>query len=292
MEEKKLYYVDGTKLYYDGARFYKYENEGYERDYHFHFYSKVITPLHAHDYFEIFIVTHNSVLHTYMGETRTLAEGTVCLIAPYEKHQFHQSEGGPLHFNLSLQVANFKSICDALDPKVYTTLLSGNRIYKMNEREFEYFKLLTELALTGEQSRIPLIIKTITVNVITSLIDLIEESDLRPEWFRRFMEKIKSSEYFLKPISDLYKLVPYSQPILNSTFKKYEGETLISYLTKMRIKYAANLLVCSNYSILDISEQAGYNSLSHFNHTFKTVMGTTPSAYRKSVGNDDGIEPV
>ena len=151
----------------------------------------------------------------------------------------------------------------------------------MNKTEFDYFKQLSERALSVDEPYANNIARAIAVNLIISLAGSHKEPDDRPEWFRAFMEKLISSEYFLKPVSELYKLVPYSQPILNSTFKQYEGETLISYLTKLRINYAANLLICSNYSILDISEQTGYSSLSHFNHTFKKIIGTTPSEYRK-----------
>lgn len=292
MENNELYYVDGTKLFWRGGRFYKYTdmkcNEAkYEKDIHFHLYSKVTTPLHAHDYFEIFVITHNSVLHTFRGETCELPEGTLCLIAPYEQHQFQLSEGGPIHFNLSIPNANFKSICDVLGDGVYDSLISGKRFYRMSGREFEYFKQLSEQALTINKEHAAMISKTVVVNAVTCLINAQEEQDQRPEWFRQFMEHLKSSEYFLKPISELYKLVPYSQPILNSTFKEYEGETLISYLTRLRINYAANLLLCSNYSILDVSEQTGYNSLSHFNHTFKKTMGYTPSEYRRKFGKNE-----
>ena len=281
MEERKLYYVDGTKLHYNGGRFFRYEDEGYNDTIHFHLYNKVVTPLHAHDYFEIFVITHGSVLHTFRGETARLTAGTVCLIAPYDQHQFHLTEGGPIHFNISIPTANFKKLCDAIDPQIYNKLLDGKRIYSMNKTEFDYMKQLSERALSVDEAYANIITKSITVNLIISLLGSHNETDGRPEWFRSFMEKLMSSEYFLKPISELYKLVPYSQPILNSTFKQYEGETLIVYLTRLRINYAANLLICSNYSILDISEQTGYSSLSHFNHTFKRIIGSTPSEYRK-----------
>ena len=250
----------------------------------FHFYSKVITPLHAHDYFEIFIITHGSALHTFNGETQELDEGTLCLIAPYEQHQFHQSDGGPVHFNLAIKEAEFKKLCNALDPSIYSKLLECPRICRMKSREYEYFKLLSELLLSSEKAEAITLSKTVLINAITQLVTSSNESERQPEWFRAFCEKIKSSEYFLQPINQLYKLVPYSQPILNSTFKQFMSETLISYLTKARINYAANLLVCSNYSILEISEMTGYNSLSHFNHTFKRTLGYTPSEYRRMYG--------
>lgn len=289
MEEKKLYYVDGTKLHYNGGRFYRYadmksNDPSYEDDIHFHFYSKVITPLHAHDYFEIFIITHGSALHTFNGETQNLDEGTLCLIAPYEQHQFHQSDGGPVHFNLAVKEDKFKDLCNSLDPAIYSKLLERPRMYRMKPREYEYFKLLSELLLSSEESEAAMLTKTILINAISCLVTFSGESEQQPEWFRAFCEKIKSSEYFLQPINQLYKLVPYSQPILNSTFKQFMGETLISHLTKLRINYAANLLACSNYSILEISEMTSYNSLSHFNHTFKRTLGYTPSEYRRMYG--------
>lgn len=284
MDENKLYYVDGTKLHYKGGRFYRYDDEGYGENLHFHFYSKVTTPLHAHDYFEFFVITHNTVMHTYNGETKPLEEGTLCLIAPYEQHQFHQCEGNPIHFNLSVREAEFKKLCNSLDPAIYSKLIENPRIYRMKPREYEYFKLLSELLLSSEESETTMLAKTILINAISHLVTFSGEAEQQPEWFRVFCEKIKSSEYFLQPINQLYKLVPYSQPILNSTFKQFMGETLISHLTKLRINYAANLLTCSNYSILEISEMTSYNSLSHFNHTFKRTLGYTPSEYRRMYG--------
>lgn len=291
MEEQKLYYGEGTKLYYNGGRFYKYENMEYENDFHFHFYSKVTTPLHSHDYFEFFITTQGSSLHTFKGNTMSLNKGTLCLIAPYEQHQFHQSDASPIHFNVAIKASVFKELCDALDSSAYVSLLDSNRYYSMNQIEFEHFSFLSETLLTCDEQRAMMIVKTITANIITQLVSLSKGEDKRPEWLKSFCDKIKLSDYFLRPVSELYKLVPYSQPILNSTFKQYMGETLISYLTKMRINYASNLLICSNYSILEISEQTGYNSLSHFNHTFKKGSGYTPSEYRRMFGKRGTKKP-
>ena len=279
--------ADNTIAANNDARYYKYEEEGYNSNLHFHFYSKVTTPLHSHDYFELFIITYGSALHTFKGETTAITKGTLCVIAPHEQHQFHPVDGKPIHFNVSITAQTFRELCDILDRDAFDSLINGNRYYSMNQSEFEHFKFLTEMLLAGEEKQSLMLIKTITANAITQLVSLSRGEDKRPEWFKAFCDKIKSSEYFLRPVSELYKLVPYSQPILNSTFKQYLGETLISYLTKMRINYAANLLSCSNYSILDISEQTSYNSLSHFNHTFKKCTGYTPSEYRRIFGKKD-----
>ena len=69
--------------------------------------------------------------------------------------------------------------------------------------------------------------------------------------------------------------------VLTNKFKYYMNETLVSYVTKQKIHYACTLLRSSDQSILDIAEAAHYDSLSHFNHTFKKHIGLSPSDYRK-----------
>ena len=252
---------------------------------HFHFYHKVTTTLHSHDYFEMFIVTKGQVTHTYMDKKERLEVGTLCLIAPYEAHQHHEAEGEPpVHFNIAIPAELFKTLCEAISPSAFTQLIKGERFYQLKDAEFAYFKHLADKTLASDEQSCALIAKTICFNLISLLLTVSGPKENLPLWFSDFCEKIKSSEYFLEPISSLYKLVPYSQPMLNAYFKKYMGQTLISYLTKLRINYAANLLCFSNYSIIDISEQTHYNSLSHFNHTFKKHTGLTPSEYRKRYG--------
>ena len=46
-------------------------------------------------------------------------------------------------------------------------------------------------------------------------------------------------------------------------------------------KHACYLLKNTRWSILDISIQCGYASLSIFNRSFKQIVGMNPTAYRK-----------
>lgn len=58
--------------------------------------------------------------------------------------------------------------------------------------------------------------------------------------------------------------------------------TFPGYLNKIRILEVKRLLVESELSVLDISIAVGYNSVSHFNRTFKKNESVTPLSYRKS----------
>ena len=64
-------------------------------------------------------------------------------------------------------------------------------------------------------------------------------------------------------------------------FKKVTGQTFTESLNNMRIKRAEMLLLNNDsMSISEIAYSVGYDSLSHFNHTFLKLKGETPTSYR------------
>lgn len=268
------------KITYQDALFFNFPNQKYNDELHYHFYDSATTPLHSHDYFELFVITKGSASHSFKGIKQTISAGTISLIAPYEQHQFLKSEYEHEHFNLAIESASFKQICDILSPKMYSSLINGQRSYKMSEVEFEYFNALLKLILTSNEQQSKILIKSIAISIIAQLVRFENDGETFPNWLKDFCEKIKLSEYFLKSVEELSKLVPYSRSILNAEFKKHMNDTLISYITKLRMNYASNLLAFSDYSIVEICNMTNYSSLSHFNRTFKNTMGYTPAEYR------------
>jgi len=59
------------------------------------------------------------------------------------------------------------------------------------------------------------------------------------------------------------------------------GTSLASYITQYRIFQAQRLLVISDLSVVDISEAAGFGSLSRFNRAFREQCACSPRDYRK-----------
>ena len=59
------------------------------------------------------------------------------------------------------------------------------------------------------------------------------------------------------------------------------GFTVNEYLTVQRIKRGRRLLETTDYSITQISEMPGFESVTYFERVFKKQMGQTPFKYRK-----------
>jgi AraC-like DNA-binding protein len=66
-------------------------------------------------------------------------------------------------------------------------------------------------------------------------------------------------------------------------FKENTGKTYMQYITDMRIGYACKLLMLNNMSVFQICLECGFDSLSHFNRTFKQITQYTPTQYQQNI---------
>lgn len=84
-------------------------------------------------------------------------------------------------------------------------------------------------------------------------------------------------------IEDIAKKVYLSPNYVRTLFKDKMGETILEYLTRMRIQHAAELLKDKSKKIHEISTAVGYENVSYFCSVFQKFKGTTPNEYRKKL---------
>lgn len=64
-------------------------------------------------------------------------------------------------------------------------------------------------------------------------------------------------------------------------FKKLLGKTLTEYINEVRIEKAVGFLIESDYKIIDVAVECGYDNIGYFIKRFKEIKGMSPSEYRK-----------
>ena len=79
-------------------------------------------------------------------------------------------------------------------------------------------------------------------------------------------------------LSAMFKISP---SYLSRIFKREKGTGVLPYLQHKRIAQAMVLLGTTNLKIREVALQVGYLSDQTFARTFKSVTGSTPSAYRE-----------
>lgn len=255
----------------------------------FHWWDFAYTSLHNHDYYEFFIITSGTTNHILNGVRQELGEKTLCFIQPQDLHQFTPSPGGRcIHINLPITEKKLEQLCEALGTTLPALLRVPRKQLVLEEADFTHFKQIArEINLLREtgapEHQVDMLICQMLVNAIV----ILEKqrtgiSAGAPEWLFQVLRKIHSPEYISCQASDIYRLAGYSPPVVIRCFRKYTGETVVSYLTHAKMDSAKRLLSSTELTVLDIAGSLGYSSVSHFNKLFHAATGTSPRQYRRS----------
>ena len=260
-------------------------------DYHWGYNNS--TSFHKHNFYEFIIITEGKIKHWHDGNTTILSQNMFFLVKPGEYHQFL-----PYHDSYARQI-NFSITPEALET-LYAPILKEGFLTKLNDWKNPKNLLLPQEILENvfrsvdrinqfspQSSNIYATIKLIILELLLFLMEKIEatealtDAQALPDWLIRFLDVLKDPNVFTMKLKDIYPLAPYSQSMLNIHFNKYMGMTLITHITNLKISYACNLLRYTDASTLEISSKLAYDSLSHFNRTFKKITGRTPIEYKK-----------
>jgi transcriptional regulator GlxA family with amidase domain len=93
-------------------------------------------------------------------------------------------------------------------------------------------------------------------------------------------------------IADAARICAMSKVNFMRFFKKVSGQSFLNYLIRYRIARAQSLLSTTDTPIAEISVRLGFCSQSHFGRSFHTLVGLTPLAYRRRLGNLPPSLPV
>lgn len=83
-------------------------------------------------------------------------------------------------------------------------------------------------------------------------------------------------------ISYIAEFFHYNKLYIGRLFKKETGMSIKDYITLQRIERAKILLENSDENVIRISDKTGFNNVTYFNRMFKSIVGVTPTNYRKS----------
>lgn len=94
-----------------------------------------------------------------------------------------------------------------------------------------------------------------------------------------FIEENYHRDITLEDVSAVQNLNP---SYFCRIFKRASGQSFVDYLNFVRVCKSEKLLATGNDSIISVSYNVGFSSVSYFNRVFKKYKNCTPTAYRKA----------
>ncbi|MBO5319670.1 MAG: substrate-binding domain-containing protein, partial [Ruminococcus sp.] len=84
-------------------------------------------------------------------------------------------------------------------------------------------------------------------------------------------------------VEQMCRIAGMGKSTLQKQYKSCFGKSIFEELIQFRVELAKHLLKDTALSLGEISEKCGYSSDSYFMKQFKSITGTTPSAFRKKI---------
>jgi len=109
----------------------------------------------------------------------------------------------------------------------------------------------------------------------------------RPDYERLAPALNRLSSGYTRPlkVGELARCCGLSEPHFRRLFKVAIGRSPRTYWNDLRLQMATSLLRGTGRSVLEISQDVGFETLSSFNRLFKTRFGQSPRSWRKATPN-------
>ena len=252
-------------------------------------------PPHRHSQWEL-LLFEQGVTENIVNETKfTATEGDVFLLGPGHLHEIRFVTTPHLHRDIYFSSETVQKICNNYSTELYDELQSGTRIlhFRLGASMRESIDLLCRnldtlcLVYSDDTDAAFQPIEGLSQSVLNMVIGIyfsqyvIKKIDAPPVLLD-VLKKLHAPAVFTQKVSAIISQTNYSHSQFLKIFKQYTGVSIVQYLNRLRIDYAAELLRHTDETVLSVCEECGYDSLSFFIKSFKSQYGQTPLQYRKS----------
>ncbi|TVY07081.1 helix-turn-helix transcriptional regulator [Paenibacillus cremeus] len=253
-----------------------------------------MNSFHLHEYYEIFYLVKGERIYFINDRVYTAKQGDLVIINP---HELHRTTTSPNVQEFERILINFKpELLHSMEWVSGEELLpfaQGSCLLRFSEAEQpEIYRMVQEMLAECRQQRLGYE-AFVQANLIKLLVRIRRhephQTDQHQPFAHPMHEKISEIAAFLNQhyheditLHQVAKQFFISPFYLSRIFKKLTGFQFREYLLAVRVKEAQKQLRESQEKIVTIAHNVGFEHVSHFNTTFKKMIGTTPLKYRKS----------
>ena len=239
--------------------------------------------MHAHSSYELYFLLAGSRDYFIGDKFIKVYPGDVVLIPP---NTLHRTGGGGS--NRALLGFKGEQLYKFFSPEVAKKMLSAFNNYHVHPDEKDGEKIiniindLRENQAEGKEKNSYLLLGELLY--ILRLLPQIKDDTFVPENHVDAIIKYVQKNYRkIHGVEDTAEKFFLNKSYFCRAFKRETGINFVDYLTKVKLKAAADMLTFSNKSIREVAEFAGFNSVSYFCNLFKKEYGASPLTYKKNI---------
>ena len=236
---------------------------------------------HSHDFFEIEYICKGNGKHILNGEEYQFKEGNVYFLTPEDIHAFYPET--------DVTIYNVMFTEDFLSPKAVLPAIEtchGVQLSitpaKQDKIQLLFQQLCDEYAekKEGQTEYMQCLLRCIFILLLRNVGK--SPTFLKPSPIAASLVFIQSNFKENITLSQTAAQVNLSTGYFCELFKRYVGTGFSSYLTDLRLSYAAKALITTDEPITQIAYLSGFSAFSTFSRLFKQKYKISPSDYRKN----------
>lgn len=152
---------------------------------------------------------------------------------------------------------------------------------KIPKMEFEEALALAEALFQARSLNAMLEVYKQAIEKLLNFLERDVQDDSRIiQKIKNLIEKEYTKDISLNYVADNVNLTP---AYVSYIFKKETGQTLVKYVTDMKMVKAKKMLEEGNLKIVQMARICGYENQSYFNRLFKNYYGITPKQLREKI---------
>lgn len=243
-------------------------------------------PLHWHDCYEIALILHGSGQHIVNGQIHPFTPGTLFLLTPVDFHQLTPTPGE------ALEICNAVFVGEFLDEELRQWLFTGLDYHHfvlpplLAERirpEFEQILAEYQGDGLGRERLMRSGLEKILLEVarhVRGNPNLDQSGHSAVHNALLYLHHHFRTSLTLETVANQAGLAP---TYFSQVFHKVTGAQFQKYLSDLRLRFAASLLLAdSALPVTEICFASGFGNMAHFGRSFHAKYGLSPSQYRQN----------
>ena len=254
-------------------------------DYKKYLNSKSMPAMHYHPYYEINFLLSGKRKYIFNNQIIEMNPQDVLIVKPNDLHKVIKADNETYEryiinvdasMILSLKKYNkkieeiFKKNILRLDELDFQNLINLIKVIEREKKEEEYY-----YSVRNYLERI--FLDLLSYNSFEASDSQLTINDMRLQDALNYIDLHYNENLKIETCA---KVSCMSISLFTKTFHKKVNKNFKEYVNYIRIKKACDLMIDTNLTITEISEEVGFDSLSYFGLIFKKYIGISPKEYR------------